>query len=83
MRSARSAVLAGECGGRRVIVNSEEQALDAIARVNELDRHVVRASFEPVLLEERFSWIRCGDAAIRPHLFEVREWRTNIVTVGV
>jgi glycosyltransferase involved in cell wall biosynthesis len=28
------------------IVNSEDEALDAIARVNELDRHIVRASFE-------------------------------------
>ena len=67
----------------------------------------LRLPLSPVLLEERFSWIRCGDAAIRPrwnlevkpreigirwrsgsekpnsHLFEVREWRTNIVTVGV
>src|ERR1700758_852378 len=51
----RTPVIAYDCGavpeviehGRTgVIVNSEEQALDAIARVNELDRRIVRASFE-------------------------------------
>jgi glycosyltransferase involved in cell wall biosynthesis len=35
-----------EDGRSGFIVNSEEQALEAIVRVSELDRHVVRASFE-------------------------------------
>ena len=43
-RGAVSEVI--EHGRSGFIVNSEEQALDAIVRVNELHRHVVRSSFE-------------------------------------
>jgi glycosyltransferase involved in cell wall biosynthesis len=61
-----------EHGRSGFIVNSEEQALDAIARVNELDRRVVRASFE-----QRFTAHRMASAYLDVYADLIDTQRTD------
>ncbi len=61
-----------EHGQSGFIVSSEEQALDAIARVDELDRDIVRASFE-----QRFTAHRMASAYLDVYADLIRAQRVD------